>query len=105
MSPLLRRRHVPPAALDGLRKELAELTKAAEEADPAACAAADHRLCTRLAALSPNALLRSRYATLLSLTEPEGTEDLRERCRRQAALIDAPEARDRAKALEPTRPG
>ncbi|WP_241999525.1 FadR/GntR family transcriptional regulator [Streptomyces klenkii] len=95
--------HASPADVAELRRELTGLAKTAEESDPAAFAAADHRLRTRLAAISPNTLLRSLYATLLPLTEPDAVEQLQDRYEQHTALIDAIESRDRAKALELAR--
>lgn len=96
--------HASPADVSALREGLADLAKAVQESDPAAFAAADHRLRTRLAAISPNMLLRSLYATLLPLAEPDSVEQLRDRYDHHAALIDAIENRDRTKALELARP-
>ncbi|MFC7303883.1 FadR/GntR family transcriptional regulator [Streptomyces monticola] len=95
--------HASPAQIAELRGELADLAEAAREPDPAAFAAADHRFRTRLAALSPNTLLRSLYATLLPVAEPDAAEQLQERCERHTALVDAIEIRDRVRALELTR--
>ncbi|WP_367133724.1 MULTISPECIES: FadR/GntR family transcriptional regulator [Streptomyces] len=95
--------HASPADVAELRRELAGLAEAAQESGPAAFAAADHRLRTRLAAISPNTLLRSLYATLLPLAEPDAVQQLQDRYEQHAALIDAIESRDRAKALELAR--
>ncbi|MEI5099398.1 FCD domain-containing protein [Streptomyces sp. PmtG] len=95
--------HASPADVAALRRELKALAEAARTSDPAAFAAADHRLRTRLAAISPNTLLRSLYATLLPLTDPDPTDQLQNRYQRHAALIDALETRDRTRALALTR--
>ncbi|RLU99454.1 GntR family transcriptional regulator [Streptomyces griseocarneus] len=94
--------HASPADIADLRRELADLGRAAEASDPTAFAEADHRLRTRLAAVSPNALLRSLYGTLLPLAGPDAPDTLQDRYARHAALIDALESRDRARALELT---
>lgn len=91
--------HGSPADVAALRQELTELAEAARRADPVAFADADHRLRTRLAAVSPNSLLRSLYATLLPVAEPDAVEHLQERYDHHAALVDALEARDRDRAL------
>ncbi|MBB5122952.1 FadR/GntR family transcriptional regulator [Streptomyces eurocidicus] len=112
--------HASPADIAELRRHLAVLAEAADAADPVAFADADRRLRTRLAALSPSALLRSLYAGLLAAAGPAdpGPEALRTRHDRQAALVDALDARDRDRALrlaatpagtpepgDPSRPG
>ncbi|WP_234334238.1 FadR/GntR family transcriptional regulator [Streptomyces sp. NRRL B-1347] len=95
--------HASPADVAALRQELAELAGAARQADAVAFAAADHRLRTRLAAVSPNSLLRSLYATLLPVAEPDAAERLQGRYEHHVALVDALEARDRARALDLAR--
>ncbi|QDQ16085.1 FadR family transcriptional regulator [Streptomyces spectabilis] len=97
--------HASPADVAALREELTQLAEAARQADAVAFAAADHRLRTRLAAVSPNSLLRSLYATLLPVAEPDTAERLQGRYEHHAALLDALEARDRARALDLARSG
>ncbi|ARZ65962.1 hypothetical protein SMD11_0296 [Streptomyces albireticuli] len=96
--------HASPADIAGLRRHLTPLGEAADAADPVAFAHADRTLRARLAALSPSALLRSLYDGLLTVAEPAGPtttapEILRARYDRQAALVDALDARDRDRAL------
>lgn len=95
--------HASPADVAALREELTDLAEAARQTDTAAFAAADHRLRTRLAAVSPNSLLRSLYATLLPVAEPDTAERLQSRYEHHAALLDALEVRDRARALDLAR--
>lgn len=96
--------HASPADIAALRRELAELATAVRTSDPVAFAAADHRLRSRLLAVSPDGLLRSLYATLLPLAGPEADDRLQERYEHHVALIDALEAHDRTRALGLTRP-
>lgn len=96
--------HASPADLADLRRMLADVTAAADADDPDAFAEADRQWRVRLAAISPNALLRSVYATLLTLAAAAPVADPAERCARHAALLDALEARDRATALAAAQP-
>ncbi|GHC40013.1 FadR/GntR family transcriptional regulator [Streptomyces cinnamoneus] len=96
--------HASPADIADLRRELAKLAAAARDSDPVAFAAADHRLRSRLVAVSPNALLRSLFATLLPLAGPDADGSLQDRYAHCAALIDALETRDRARAMDLARP-
>lgn len=102
--------HGSPADFSELRKHLTVMAKAAESEDAAAFVQANWRLHARIAAISPNTLLRSLYESLLELIEshtlsilPSSEQPLpqyiRERYELHAALVDALDARDREKAL------
>lgn len=96
--------HASPADLAELRCALDELSAAVDTGDAGAFAEADRQFRTRLAAVSPNTLLRSLYATLLPLAAAVPAADPAEQCARHAALLTALEARDRDRALESVRP-
>ncbi|MBB5937894.1 FadR/GntR family transcriptional regulator [Streptomyces zagrosensis] len=91
--------HASPADIADLRGILADLAAAVENADAGGFADADRQLRTRLAAISPNSLLRSMYATLLTLAETAPIADREAQYARHVSLVDALETRDRAKAL------
>jgi DNA-binding FadR family transcriptional regulator len=102
--------HASPADIDDMRGPLREMQNAAELGDADAFVRANWQLHARIAAVSPNALLRSLYLGLLHVieqhtlaVEPDGenslVEHIRDRCRLHAALIDALDKRDRDAAL------
>lgn len=105
--------HGSPADFAELRKHLAAMAQAVDADDPVAFVHANWRLHARIAAISPNTLLRSLYESLLDLIEshtlsvlPSGerplTEYIRERYELHAALVDALDARDKDAALRLT---
>lgn len=102
--------HASPADIDGLRDQIAAMARAAEAEDPVAFVHANWRLHARIAAISPNVLLRSLYSNLLDLIEthtmavlPAGQrplgEYIAERHRLHADLVDALDRRDRPEAM------
>ncbi|MEC3993763.1 FCD domain-containing protein [Actinacidiphila sp. DG2A-62] len=102
--------HASPADIADLREKLADMRRAVETEDPVAFVHANWRLHARIAAISPNPLLRSLYSSLLDLIEshtlavqPFGDRPLGEyiadRHRLHGALVDALDRRDRAEAL------
>ncbi|GGU41148.1 FadR/GntR family transcriptional regulator [Streptomyces violascens] len=94
--------HASPADIAGLRHHLAALAEAVD-ADATAFACADRQLRTALSCLSPSALLRSLYASLLAALELVGRtmtpDEQRAAYERFAALVDALDTRDRPQAL------
>jgi DNA-binding FadR family transcriptional regulator len=106
--------HGSAADIAALRGELAPMGQAVQDQDPAAFVHANWRLHARIAAISPNTLLRSLYSSLLEIIEshtlavlPGGEQPLqdyiRERHALHTALVDALEQRDRSRAIELTR--
>ncbi|MGO9083318.1 MAG: FadR/GntR family transcriptional regulator [Streptosporangiaceae bacterium] len=102
--------HASPADIAALTEQLGELARAARDADATAFVRANWRLHARIAAVSPNVVLRSIYLSLLDLIEshtlsvlpvPEQPmpEYLRERYRLHRDLVAAIAARDRVAAL------
>jgi len=102
--------HASPADIAEMREILAEMAAAAERLDSIGFVQANWSLHARIAAVSPNPMLRSLYVNLLDRIEshtlavlPYGTEPipayLAERHALHTAIIDAIEARDRARAL------
>ncbi|MEE4544849.1 FCD domain-containing protein [Streptomyces sp. V4-01] len=102
--------HASPADIAGLREQLHAMALAVSAEDPVAFVHANWRLHARIAAISPNALLRSLYSNLLDLIEahtlavqPFGEEPLREyiaaRHQLHSDLVDALDRRDRDEAL------
>lgn len=105
--------HGSPADVADLRKHLAVMEQAMEAEDSKAFVYANWHLHARIAAISPNPLLRSLYSSLLEIIESHTLsvlpsreqplqEYIRERHLLHAALIDALEQRDRDKAIELT---
>ena len=102
--------HASPADIAELRELLADMLLAAQRQDPIAFVHANWSLHARIAAISPHALLRSLYGSLLDQIEshtlavlPASEEPLEEyiasRHALHAAIIDALERRDREAAL------
>ncbi|MFC9975132.1 FadR/GntR family transcriptional regulator [Spirillospora sp. NPDC127200] len=102
--------HASPADIAEMRGHLAEMERAADEADAVAFVHANWRLHARVAATSPNSLLRTFYSNLLDLIEthtlsvrPVEEQPLpsyiRQRYRLHADLIDALDRRDREAAM------
>lgn len=102
--------HASPADIAGLRDQLRAMEQAVAAEDPVAFVHANWRLHARIAAISPNALLRSLYSNLLDLIEahtlavqPFGEQPLREyiaaRHQLHSDLVDALDKRDREEAL------
>ena len=106
--------HGSPADIADLRRELAAMEQAVEAQDARAFVHANWQLHARIAAISPNALLRSLYLSLLEVIESHTLtvlpsreqplqEYVRERHALHAELIDALEQHDRERALRLTR--
>ncbi|GJF33439.1 hypothetical protein KNE206_61390 [Kitasatospora sp. NE20-6] len=102
--------HASPADMADLREHITAMGRAAADEDPVAFVHANWRLHGRIAAISPNMLLRSLYGNLLDLIEshtlsvlPFGEQPLGEyideRHRLHGDLVDAIERRDRGEAL------
>jgi DNA-binding FadR family transcriptional regulator len=102
--------HTSPADLADLRARVRRLRAAADELDPIAFIRANWGLHTRIAAVSPNVMLRSLYTSLLDLIEshtlsvlPVSEQPLLEyvaqRYQLHARLVEAIAGRDRALAL------
>ncbi|WP_405014670.1 FadR/GntR family transcriptional regulator [Kitasatospora sp. NBC_01539] len=102
--------HASPADIADLRRHIDAMARAAGAGDPVAFVQANWRLHGRIAAISPNALLRSLYSNLLDLIEshtlsvlPHGDQPLAEyiaeRHRLHSDLVDALDRRDREAAL------
>jgi DNA-binding FadR family transcriptional regulator len=102
--------HASPADIAELRELLADMLLAAQRRDPVAFIHANWSLHARIAAISPHAMLRSLYGSLLDQIEshtlavlPVSEEPLEEyiasRHALHAAIIDALERRDREAAL------
>lgn len=106
--------HGSPADIAGLRQELTAMEHAVETEDSRAFVYANWHLHARIAAISPNRLLRSLYGSLLETIEahtlsvrPTAEQSLQEfihyRHELHVALVDAIEQRDRERAMEITR--
>jgi DNA-binding FadR family transcriptional regulator len=104
-------RHASPADVSAMRTELGRMHAAAEELDGTAFVHANWALHARIAAASPNAILKSFYASLLDIIEshvlsvqPAGEhplpEYIRSRYELHAALVEAIAGQDRARALQ-----
>jgi DNA-binding FadR family transcriptional regulator len=102
--------HASPADIAEMREILAEMASASEQLDGIRFVHANWALHARIAAVSPNPMLRSLYVNLLDQIEsrtlavlPYGTEEipeyLVERHALHAAIIDAISDRDRDRAL------
>jgi DNA-binding FadR family transcriptional regulator len=102
--------HASPADISGMRQDLEEMASAAQDQDAISFIHANWQLHARIAAISPNVMLRSIYTSLLHLIESHTLsvlpvqeqplpEYLRERHRLHAALVDAIAARDTRTAL------
>ncbi len=102
--------HASPADLAGLRAQVGRMREAAEVLDPIGFIRANWGLHARIAALSPNVMLRSLYTSLLDLieahtlsvlpvTEQPLPEYVSERYRLHASLVEAIASRDREEAL------
>ena len=103
--------HASPADIAGMRHQLDKMDAATRDVDPIAFIHANWQLHARIAAVSPNVVLRSIYTSLLDLIEshtlsvlPVGDrplpEYLQERLRLHAALVDALATRDSETALQ-----
>ncbi|WP_411144486.1 FadR/GntR family transcriptional regulator [Streptomyces sp. x-80] len=106
--------HASPADIADLRRQLDVMRAAAEAADPDAFVRANWGLHARIAAISPNPLLRSLYDSLLEIIESHTLSVLpvsglslpdyiHERHALHVSLVDALDARDRGRAIELTR--
>jgi len=102
--------HASPADIAEMREILTEMAAAADRLDGIGFVHANWSLHARIAAISPHAMLRSLYGSLLEQIEshtlavlPTSDEPLEEyvasRLALHAAIIDALERRDRAAAL------
>src|SRR5579875_3114843 len=102
--------HASPADLAELRAQVRRMRAAADELDPVAFIRANWGLHARIAALSPNVMLRSLYTSLLDLIEshtlsvlPVSEQPLLEyvaqRYQLHADLVEAIASRDSAQAL------
>jgi DNA-binding FadR family transcriptional regulator len=102
--------YASPADIAAMSAQLARMAEAAAAADPTAFVRANWRLHACMAAVSPNAMLRSIYLSLLELIEshtlsvlpvPEQPmpDYLQERYRLHCDLVDAIARQDRAAAL------
>jgi DNA-binding FadR family transcriptional regulator len=102
--------HASPADIAGMRQQLQEMAAAVRAQDPTAFIHANWRLHARIAAVSPNAMLRSIYLSLLDLIESHTLlvlpvpdqpmpEYLQERYQLHCALVEAVAAGDRPAAL------
>jgi DNA-binding FadR family transcriptional regulator len=98
--------HGSPADVKDLRDVLARMESAVEDADADAFVRANWQLHARVADITPNALLRSLYVSLLELVERHALgvkpraevsleRHIRDRCRLHVALVDALDNRDR----------
>ncbi|MFH9090075.1 FadR/GntR family transcriptional regulator [Streptomyces sp. NPDC017673] len=106
--------HASPADVAGLREHIAAMAAAVDAADAVAFVHANWRLHAAIAAISPNALLSSLYASLLDLIEShtlsvlpvEGQplgEYLAQRLDLHRQLVDALDRRDREEAFRLVR--
>jgi DNA-binding FadR family transcriptional regulator len=102
--------HASPADIADMREVLVDMRNAVTSYDPTAFVRANWQLHTRIAAVSPNPVLRSLYINLLDQIEshtlelmPLGDlplpEYIAERLALHAALVDALDSRDRETAL------
>ncbi|MEV0472905.1 FadR/GntR family transcriptional regulator [Streptomyces prunicolor] len=101
--------HASPADVAELRTHIDVMEAAVASADPVAFVHANWKLHARIAAISPNALLRSLYCNLLDLIESHtlavlpGEQPLGEYIDQRHALhrdlVDALDRRDREEAL------
>jgi DNA-binding FadR family transcriptional regulator len=102
--------HASPADIAGMREVLAEMAAAAERQDPDRFVRANWALHARIAAVSPNPMLRSLYVNLLDQieshtlavlpdTERPLPEYVADRLTLHADLVDALDDRDRDRAL------
>jgi DNA-binding FadR family transcriptional regulator len=102
--------HASPADVADLRAQLGRMHAAAEAMDPIGFIRANWGLHARIAAVSPNVMLRSLYSSLLDLieshtlsvlpvTEQPLLEYVSERYRLHASLVEAIAGRDTALAL------
>jgi DNA-binding FadR family transcriptional regulator len=103
--------HASPADIAEMREVLAVMAAAAQRQDGIGFVHANWDLHARIAAVSPHAMLRSLYVTLLDhieshtlavlpLGEQPVPEALTERHLLHASLVDALDARDRERALD-----
>ncbi|GAB3845819.1 FadR/GntR family transcriptional regulator [Dactylosporangium cerinum] len=103
-------RHAAPSDVTAMRAELDRMRTAAADLDGIAFIHANWALHARIADVSPNAMLRSFYLSLLEIIEshtlsvqPFGDEPLPEyiqsRYDLHAALVDAIDARDEPRAI------
>jgi DNA-binding FadR family transcriptional regulator len=102
--------HASPADIADMRRQLHEMAAAAEAEDATAFVHANWRLHARIAAVSPHAMLRSIYSSLLEIIETHTLsvlpvreqplpDYLHERYRLHTALLEAIEARDTTAAM------
>jgi DNA-binding FadR family transcriptional regulator len=103
--------HGSLADVADLRKELQQMESAVEAENARAFVYANWHLHARIAAISPNPLLRSLYSSLLEIIESHTLsvlpaseqplqEYIRERHELHTALVNALEQRDRGRAIE-----
>lgn len=103
--------HSSAADLDAMRRCLATMAAAIDDNDPTAFIRGNWALHARIAEVNPSAILRSVYVSLLELVEKHVLavhaseaqplpEFIAYRYQLHIALVDAIEARDRARALE-----
>lgn len=97
--------HGSPTDVKDLRALLGRMEEAAESEDAEAFVRANWQLHTRVADITPSALLRSLYVGLLELVERHALDvrpqdgvalaaHVRDRCRLHGELVDALEERD-----------
>lgn len=102
--------HASPADIAEMREVLAEMAAAAERRDPDRFVRANWALHARIAAVSPNPMLRSLYVNLLDQieshtlavlpdTERPLPEYVADRLTLHAGIVDAIDDRDRGRAL------
>lgn len=102
--------HASPADIAGMREVLAEMAAAAERQDPDRFVRANWALHARIAAVSPNPMLRSLYVNLLDQieshtlavlpdTERPLPEYVADRLTLHTEIVDAIDDRDRDRAL------
>jgi DNA-binding FadR family transcriptional regulator len=103
--------YASPADIAAMREVLADMAAAAAAAEPERFVRANWELHARIAAVSPNAMLRSLYVNLLEVIEshtlavlPDTERPLEDyvadRLGLHAELVDAIDRRDRERALE-----
>lgn len=103
--------HASRADIERMRERIAQMSEAVEDDDPVAFVRANWALHAKIAEVSPNAMLRSLYLTLLELIEthtltvlPVSEQPLPEyiaqRHRLHSDLVEAIADHDRARALQ-----
>jgi DNA-binding FadR family transcriptional regulator len=102
--------HASPADVHGMRSVVADMAAAVDAGDPSSFVRANWALHARIAAVSPNPLLRSLYVSLLDQieshtldvlpAEEQPLEDyVADRYRLHDDLVDAIDRRDRGEAM------